>query len=375
MILTLDGGPYCGPIGPKSAREMFDWSQSAATVDLNKIPLNSITYFNYLYDMLNIYMSVFEWKNLPRGCDERMLEYWLMLKGFVGFVYDRTLEHVSKKAPYGYAIMKLVFQGAPDIYNLPDDYRAYSVKTGANDIPCDSDNSVIIFNNELRVTPMPHIEMLAKRLANIERTTDVNVQNQKTPKIIKCNEKQRLSYENMMNQVAENQAYVWASDKMALDTVEVLDTTAPYIADKNQTLKHQYWNEFLTFAGVENTNTEKKERRVTDEVMANMGDVEAHRFVRLNPRKRAADEINELLDAKGWFDEVDPDTGKERLPVDVEYRSGVYIRTDKDGSIPTTGMQTGEDDTTGYDSSGGPSVNGFMNAMRQFFMRGGYEDE
>ena len=287
-------------------------------------------------------------------------------------ITDKTLETVSKRAPYGYAIMKLVFQGSPDIYNLPDDYRAYSVKTGANDIPCDETNSVVIFNNELRISPMPHIEMLAKRLANIERTTDVNVQNQKTPKIIKCNEKQRLSYENMMNQVAENQAYIWASDKMALDTVEVLDTTAPYIADHNQVLKHQYWNEFLTFAGVENTNTEKKERRVTDEVLANMGDVEAHRFVRLNPRKRAAEEINELLDDNGWFDEVDPDTGEKRLPVDVEYRSGVYIRTDKEGSVPTSGMQT---DDTGYSSAGGSSVTGFMNAMRAFFEKGGYENE
>lgn len=374
MILTLDGKPR--GYGPRTAREMFTWSmENASSTDLNKVPLNSITYFNYLYDMMGIYMSVFEWKNLPRGCDERMLEYWLMLHGYVGFVYDETLTSVSEQAPYGYAIMNLRLQGRPDIYNLPDDYRAYSVVTGANGIPCTSDNSVLIFNNQLRVSPMPNMEMYARRLANIERTTDVNVQNQKTPKIIKCNEKQRLSYENMMNQVAENQAYIWASDKMDLSTVEVLDTTAPYIAAQNQIIKHQYWNEFLTFAGVENTNTEKKERRVTDEVLANMGDVEVHRFMRLNPRKDAAEKINRLLDENGWFDEADPDTGESREPVTVEFRSGVYIRTDKEGTVPTSGMKESESiDSTGYESQGGPSVAGFMNALRAYFQNGGTDE-
>lgn len=374
MILTLDGRPNA--YGPRTAREMFAWSMdNACSTDLNKVPLNSITYFNYLYDMMGIYMSVFEWKNLPRGCDERMLEYWLMLHGYVGFVYDKTLTRVSEQAPFGYAIMNLRLQGRPDIYNLPDDYRAYSVVTGANDIPCTSDNSVLIFNNQLRVSPMPNMEMYARRLANIERTTDVNVQNQKTPKIIKCNEKQRLSYENMMNQVAENQAYIWASDKMDLATVEVLDTTAPYIAAQNQIIKHQYWNEFLTFAGVENTNTEKKERRVTDEVLANMGDVEVHRFMRLNPRKDAAERINRLLDENGWFDKADPDTGEQREPVTVEFRSGVYIRTDKEGTVPTSGMKESESmDSTGYESEGGPSVTGFMNALRAYFQNGGADE-
>lgn len=359
MILDMNGNPMVntpitGGFGmPKNAFAVANGG--AKLTDLNGTDMNDVTYFNYLFEMMGIYMSVFEWSNLPEGVDARMLEYWLMQCGYVGFLYDEALKG-SPKAPDGFAVMRLRLDGEYDMYQLPENYHAYSVDSKYTNIPCDYDNSVIIFNNMLRVSPLPNMMMYAKRLANIERTTDVNIQNQKAPKVIKCNEKQKLSYVNMMNQVAANEAYIWASDKMDLRDVEVLDTTAPYVADRQQVIKHQYWNEFLTFAGVENTNTEKKERRVTDEVLANMGDVEVHRFMRIEPRKTACDEINNLLEMKGYFDE-NPDVEE----VDVNFRSGVYIRTDKEGFAPTAGMQ---DDSTGYESDDA-SANSFLAALKK----------
>ena len=92
-----------------------------------------------------------------------------------------------------------------------------------------------------------------------------------------------------------------------------------------QVYKHQLWNEALTYLGIENVNTDKKERLVSDEVVNNMGDVEGERFTRLNARKQACDEINELFG----------------LNVDVDFRSGTYIRTGSTGNahIETTGME------------------------------------
>ena len=98
-------------------------------------------------------------------------------------------------------------------------------------------------------------------------------------------------------------------------------------------MKHQYWNEALTYLGVENVTTEKKERLVSNEVMSNMGDVEAQRFTRLNARKRACEQINELFG----------------LEVDCEFRSGIYIKADGYGAqnIATTGMNPSTTPTTG----------------------------
>ena len=56
-----------------------------------------------------------------------------------------------------------------------------------------------------------------------------------------------------------------------------------------------------------------------------MGDVEAERFTRLNARKQACEEINELFG----------------LDVQVDFRSGTYIRTGATGNamLESSGMQ------------------------------------
>ena len=51
----------------------------------------------------------------------------------------------------------------------------------------------------------------------------------------------------------------------------------------------------MTFLGIENSNTEKKERLVTDEINSNLGSVYAQRMARLNARKDACKKINSMF--------------------------------------------------------------------------------
>lgn len=71
-----------------------------------------------------------------------------------------------------------------------------------------------------------------------------------------------------------------------IDGLDSIDTTSPYVAGDLQILKRQIWNEALTYLGIENSNTEKKERLVTDEINSNLGGVEAQRYTRLNSTDR-----------------------------------------------------------------------------------------
>ena len=54
-------------------------------------------------------------------------------------------------------------------------------------------------------------------------------------------------------------------------------------------------NEALTFLGINNANTDKKERLITDEVKANDEQLFVARQVMLNARKMACKEINEMF--------------------------------------------------------------------------------
>lgn len=287
---------------------------------------NQETEIMYMWRLMNLCMSVFKWKNLPKGVDERMIEFWLMRDGFVGFFYDEMLKHDAKhRAPEGYAALPMLIQGQWDIYEYPKERKAYAVNGFQYD--CNEENSVIIFNNYLRVPMWSIMAQFAHRLAETQRTIDINCRQQRTARVIRCDEKQRLTYLNAAKEVDEGKNWVHGDKNLDLDNFQVFDITTPYVGNELQVYKHQLWNEALTYLGVENVNTDKKERLISDEVINNMGDVEAERFTRLNARKQACEEINELFG----------------LNVDVEFRSGTYIRSGNTDRvrIATNGMSEG----------------------------------
>lgn len=285
---------------------------------------NQDTATMFMWRLMQLGISVFQWKNLPKGVDERMLEFWLMRDGFVGFFYDEMLKSDEKRrAPEGYAVLPMLIQGAWDMYEYPTDRTAYAVNGFQYD--CTEDNSVLIFNNYLRVPMWLTMWQYAYRLAETQRTIDINCKQQRTARVIRCDEKQRLTYLNAAKEVDEGRNWVHGDKNLDLDDFQVFDITTPFVANEMQIYKHQLWNEALTYLGIENVNTDKKERLISDEVVNNMGDVEAERFTRLNARKQACKQINELFG----------------LDVDVEFRSGTYIRTGATGNaqIETSSMQ------------------------------------
>ena len=285
---------------------------------------NQDTATMFMWRLMNLAISVFKWDNLPEGVDERMLEFWLLRDGFVGFFYDEALKSDERRrAPEGYAVLPMMIQGQWDIYEYPRDRRAYAVN-GFN-YECTEDNSVIIYQNYLRVPMWLTLWQYAYRLAETQRTIDINCKQQRTARIIRCSDDQRLTYLNAAKEVDEGRPWVHGDKNLDLDAFQVFDITTPYVGNELQTYKHQIWNEALTYLGIENVNTDKKERLISDEVVNNMGDVEAERFTRLNARKQACDEINRLFG----------------LDVKVDFRSGTYIRTGATGNamLETSGMQ------------------------------------
>ena len=299
--------------------------------------LNDQTYLSFMWRLYDIAVSRFEWTNLPKGINERMIERWLLANGQCLFVYDEAIKaDPMQRSPEGYAMLRMAPAGPFDIYNQPQERWAYTVDPNHALMRYDATNSVICYNDNLGIPTFLTLDLYAKMLWQLERTIYLNVSQQKTPRIVKCTEKQRLSMKNLFLEVDGFMPVVWADKNLDLTGVEVLDTTSPFVAKDLQIVKHQIWNEALTFLGIENTNTDKKERMVADEILGNMGDVEVQRFTGLNSRKQFCDEVNEMFG----------------LGIGCEFRSGMYIRTDKEGTVPVAGMQDGSVDAggdTGYE--------------------------
>lgn len=247
---------------------------------------NNATYMQYFNRLMELSVSMFEWKNLPSTCDARYLELALFMNGSAVFFQDDVLED--------YVALDVICSGRLDVYGNPVLRRAYSRYNNYQKLLKGS-NSVIIWNNYLRTNSVLDVEMFAKRLYNLDRIIDVNANAQKTPILIKCDETQRLTMLNVYKEYDGNSPVIFGDKALNSNGLEVLSTGAPYVADKIYQLKTQIWNEALTYLGISNINIQKKERLITDEVTRNQGGTIASRYSRLECRREAVRKINEMF--------------------------------------------------------------------------------
>lgn len=246
--------------------------------------INDLTFIDYLYRLQELAINMFEWKNLPPTVDERFIELTLCEYGFCCYFNDELIGDLCLTCAIG---------GNLDVYRIPKYRRAYAVN-GYNKELSDKD-SVIIYNNYLHTPSMNTIILFARRLYEIERAIDVNVKAQKTPVLLVCQESELLTIKNLYKQFDGNEPVIYGGTNLDLNAIKSITTEAPYVSDKLEVLKRQIWNEALTFFGIQNANTEKKERLVTDEITSNLGGVEAQRYIMLNSRRQAADKINTMF--------------------------------------------------------------------------------
>lgn len=253
--------------------------------------MNNGTYKQYYNRLVELAISMFEWKNLPKTVDARFLELCLFTDGQAIFFYDEAL---------GYLTLQNATNGGFNVYRIPVKRRAYAVNGYNREL--NENDSVIIFNNYLHTNSQLDATMFAKRLYNLDRAIDINANAMKTPIIIKCDETQRLSMLNLCKKYDGNEPFIFGDKSINTNAIQVLKTDAPYVADKLYQLKTQIWNEALTYLGISNINVQKKERLVTDEVTRNQGGTIASRYSRLNARREACKQINEMFGLNVWCD-------------------------------------------------------------------------
>ena len=251
----------------------------------NTLMANGATYVQYYNRLMELSMSMFEWKNLPDTVDERYLELGLFSSGCMLFFKDDVIGELT---------LNMTYQGGFDIYGEPTRRRAYS-KYNQFQTTLDKDNSVIIWNNMLRTNSALDVQMFAYRLYNLDRIVDINTNAQKTPVLITCDEKQKLTMKNLYTQYEGNYPVIFGDSNLDIKSLSVLKTDAPFVSDKIYDLKVKIWNEALTYLGISNINTTKKERMITDEVIRNQGGTIASRYSRLESRRRAVKKINKMF--------------------------------------------------------------------------------
>lgn len=242
---------------------------------------NTIMFHDYYARLKAIACSVFEWEGLPETCSARFLEDCLFHYGNAVFINDPDMSFLT---------LKVVPSDTLNVYNEPLSYTAFS--TGYSK-QFSSEDCVYIRNNYLDKSTESTILIFAEKLADIDVSTTVNIRAQKTPVLIRCDEKTKMSLQAVYNQFDGNNQIIFGTKSLSEKPLEVLKTEAPFVADKLREEKRAVWNEALEFLGLNtNPSDKKKERLIVNEVNANNEQIDIQAETMLLTRKQACEEIN-----------------------------------------------------------------------------------
>ena len=264
----------------------------------------------YKKQFVSLAENVFNIKNLEKYApfmDYSYVNKELVYKGCIAFFMDEYL---------GLLALPYVNLGELDLYGRPIDIQVigrngYTRKLKFGEY-------VLMWDNRSKQPLIYDILQYAERTAQIQRTMDINIAQQRTPRFWKTKTENKKTIEDLINGVSANDEAITTYDNLNLDQTSIVLSPAPFVADKLGEQKDKIWNEFLRLIGIANSSFQKKERNIRDEVFISQAGTIASRFTRFNARVDAINKINEKwnLDLEVEYYDGLPTTLKEE---EVEY--------------------------------------------------------
>lgn len=243
--------------------------------------MNAITE-TFLYKRFELLaLNMFKWDGLPDTMQERHIERLMLNEGRALFFKDPEL---------GFLCLPCEDASRQNVYGDPLAYRAtgfgYSREIKASD-------AVLIENNKLRMPTCSALLYFVNQLYEVVRTRDVNLKTLKAPFLVSGDDKTILTVKKVLEDIDDNVFAVFADKSFNLeDAVKVFQTGVKCMTNELTDLYHDIMNEALTYLGMNNANTDKRERLITSEAESNNQFIDACASMFLEARERACEEIN-----------------------------------------------------------------------------------
>lgn len=290
---------------------MFDYYQLSNIMGSVIVPgaqhtVNNPTTAYFAKYLLEKAVSIYKWE-LPKTWDRDYFLYVLYIAGYVGVI--------NSGAEFG-----VVPQwGTLDGYNL-----YYAPRKFRYSNPLIGDGSPII-HEECELIKLQGnytgiwdlILYYASKMALLSEAFDMNAANVKTSRIFFAKSKAAAEALKKLADKVQSGQVVTVLDKDLLDengkfTVEWFndDLNKNYICDKLLIELRKLENEFCTDLGIPNSNTDKKERLITDEVNSNNTETMLRADLWLERLKECCKAVNRMFDLNISVDwRVKPDDG------------------------------------------------------------------
>ena len=242
---------------------------------------NFSTYMMYLRIMLTMAENVIQINGLPPFIDIAYMNKKTIRDGSIIFFVDEVM---------GLLAMPYQNVGTLDVYGRPNKVQAIGLNGYVSKI-LNPDEYVLMYDNMGRYPIYADIVQIAERIALARRTCDINICQQRTPRVWKASTEKVQSVKDMLNNVDSFESTITTYDGLDINGIESILSPAPYVSDKVNEYIKDLWAEFFQLIGIASLTEQKKERLITDEIPTQLGGTIASRYNRFTPRKLAVEEI------------------------------------------------------------------------------------
>jgi hypothetical protein len=255
----------------------------------------------YMRLLTELCANRFEWKNVPDSIDVRFMELTLFNRALAVFYWDTDYDKHLVLEAGSTGFFDLV-KNPTAFTTIGNDYISKTLgayqphKTYAGDEA--KLKAIPIWSNYIRVPDWDIVQIYASRLAEMDMTIEINSKNARQNLAVITNESTKLSGVNIVRQMQEGSNVLQLNaDGPLADMSFIQAVTMNQDVDSIEKLhivRTRMWNECMGLLGINNANQDKKERLVSDEVDANNDQTSMMRYVNLNARRKAVEQINSV---------------------------------------------------------------------------------
>lgn len=226
---------------------------------------------HYREKLFRMIYSLFEVEGAPEDWDIEYLLETILNYGYIGIIKTNNYGVIPYKcAPWGL-----------NLYGKPTELNVASHVAGIDGTYTIGRDAVLVKlqNNMCGVGRL--IDTYATKLASIDGAIETNLINSKLAYIFNCSTNaQEATCKVLYDGISRGEPAVFIraqSEMLGTDGSVLLQTTQVkqnYIVNDLQDAKRTFINEFLTDIGINNANTDKKERVITPEANSNNQELE-----------------------------------------------------------------------------------------------------
>lgn len=248
--------------------------------------LNNTSTIYYTQQLIKKMFGVFEISGIPDGWDINYIKERIFLDGRL-CITDTAM---------GVLPLQTGVSGL-NVFNHPTECVIANPVLGSLTRTIDEDCALVLLQFDYG-NAWPMINRYAALLASCDGSIAVNLINSRVCAIFGAESKKEAeSYKIMYDQITIGKPGVFVGETMAKKLSERLmynRVKESYVADEIEDLKHRLLDDFLSDLGIDNANTDKRERLVTPEVDSNYQEIRAGAQHWIDNIQHGFDKANEL---------------------------------------------------------------------------------